>query len=93
MSASEEDLSEVTIRDLINMYGREAVRRGLSYMESLSDAEENFKRSVEDEAEYAEEYADEYVDDPEDIPPEKRKEINERWAEGMKKGGLGLDDE
>lgn len=92
MSAQESDPSDVTVRDLINMYGREAVRRGLSYMESLSEAEEEYKQSAEDGGGYAEGIA-RGVTDPEDLDPEKREEINERWAEGMEEGGLGLDDE
>lgn len=92
MSASQNDPSDVTVRDLISMYGEEAVRRGLSYMESLAEAEEEFKQSVEESDEYAERVI-EGVTDPENIDPEKREEINSRWAEGMQEGGLGLDDE
>lgn len=92
MSVSEEELSEVTIRDLIDMYGHEAVRRGLSYMESLSEAEDNYKQSTEEQADYAEGFIDQTAD-PEDVPKEKRAEINNKWAEGMEESGLGLDDE
>lgn len=93
MSVPKNDLSDITVRDLVDMYGKEAVRRGISYMESLAEAEEEFKQSIDNDPEYAEQYTKGVAGDPEEVPESKREEINSAWAEGMREGGLGLDDE
>lgn len=92
MSGNEHEVLDITIRELIDIHGEEAVRRGLSYMESLSEAEQNFKEAAGESSGYAEETA-KGVNMEDEMDPETREEINNRWAEGMKDGGLGLDDE
>lgn len=85
---------DITVSDLKDMYGEEAVNRGLSYMESLSDADENFKESVSPEQmeEGYDEAAKTYSDDEDATVSDKTKveEASEKWAEETKDNGLGL---
>lgn len=79
---------EATIQDLINLYGPEVVKRGISYMESLRKADENFKKAADPET-----MKDGYVNiaGSEDLSDEV-KEASEKWADAME-GGLRLDGE
>ena len=89
---SEED---ITVSDLRDMYGDEAVDRALSYMESLSEADENFRESVSQEQmeEGYDEAAKTYTDD-EDAEASDRTKVEQasrKWAEESSESGLGLD--
>lgn len=79
------DQEDVTIGDLIDNYGREAVRRGLKYTQSLHDADEEFRKSANPET-MEEGYREAGVRG--DIDP-----VTDEWSAGMEKSGLGLDDE
>lgn len=81
------DPSEVTLKDLIVMFGEESVRRGLQYMSSLKEADEEFKKSGSKEAmlEALKEMTGE------DEPTEGMKELSDNWSEEMENQGLGLD--
>lgn len=80
--------ADATVKDLIDEYGFEAVKRGLSYTQSLVQAEEEFKRSATSEK--MEEGYDE-AGLPSDH--EKTQEASDAWEESMQEEGLGLDDE
>jgi len=78
---------DLTVGELVDIYGKEAVRRGLEYMESLQEADQEFRKSAnpEDLSEGLEEAFDvENIEDP---------DSSERWAESVKEDGLGLDNE
>lgn len=83
--------SEVTIEDLFHIYGRGAVKRGLSYMASLDEAEENYKESV-DESSYGEDMAESVVEDSNIVPEERKQDLQDKWGEAMNEEGLGLDE-
>ena len=79
-----EEMMTLSVSDLVDEYGKEAVRRGLEYMNSLSEADENFKESVtEDNLE--EGYREAGIKG--DLDP-----VTSHWAEQSKQEGLGLDD-
>lgn len=78
------DHPEITVRELIEMFGREAVRRGLEYTRSLSKADKEFRESV-DPVRMEEGYRDAGVEG--DLEP-----VTEKWSVKSKEGGLGLDD-
>lgn len=80
-----------TISELIDEFGLKEVKRGLSYMSSLSDAQENFKKSASD-SDYAKRVAQGLSEDVEDVSDSKIQELQEEWSESMEEGGLGLDD-
>ena len=76
---------ELTIRDLEDMFGREATRRGLEYMRSLDDADKTFREKV-DEDDMTKGYRRAGVHG--DIEP-----VSEKWKQKSEEEGLGLDDE
>lgn len=78
-----------TIGELIEIHGEEAVKRGISYMESLSEAEESYRESVNGdrfkrgvENAYGVEEGGERVE-----------EAVSKWEESMRENGLGVTDE
>lgn len=76
---------DLTIADLINLFGREPVRRGLNYMEKLPTAQENYRKSASgDKMERG--YREAGVRG--DVSP-----AADEWERGMEKSGLGIDDE
>lgn len=75
----------LTIGELIDMFGREAVRRGLEYTRSLDDADETFREQA-DADRMTEGYRKAGVQG--DIEP-----VSEKWEAEIEEGGLGLDDE
>lgn len=79
------DHTELTVQDLIDMYGREAVRRGLEYTRSLSDADKEFRESADPDR-MTEGYREAGVDG--EVDP-----VSEKWASSSREGGLGLDDD
>lgn len=85
-----DDMDEVTVRELRQIFGSESVRRGLSYMASLSDAEVNYREASNGEQyiEGMEQAFDAEID--EDSPAT---EAAKRWQEAMENGSLGIDKE
>lgn len=79
--------SHVTVQDLINHHGEEIVKRGLSYMESLRQADKNYRGSG-DPDELKRGYDEGGVNVQED--EQKAEEITSRWAEAMNEKGLGI---
>jgi len=83
------DPSEVTVEDLVDMYGVEAVKRGMEYTASLSDAQKAFVDSVDgNKAEYSREFAESYTGEK-----ARNKEVEDKWANASKEKGLGLVDD
>lgn len=83
--------SEVTIEDLFRIYGEGAVRRGISYMASLDEAEQNYKESAK-EGDYADNMVESVTGDEDAIPEERKQEMQSKWDEAMNEEGLGLDE-
>lgn len=78
-----------TVQQLINIYGREAVRRGLEYIENLSEADKAYRESPEeDQLKQGVERAYDVEKSGENV-----EEAENKWARAMEDKGLGLDDE
>lgn len=79
---------DTTIQELVDIYGEEAVRRGLVYIDRLSEADQNFRESA----------------DPGDMKKGVKEAFNvsstgeevdkasEKWKEAVEKQGLGIDE-
>jgi hypothetical protein len=80
---------DTTVRELANHYGEEAVRRGLKYIDNLSEADEEYRKSAD--TENLKEGVKERFDA--EGESEELDEASKRWAESMEGGGLGLSDE
>lgn len=81
---------ETTVSELIDMYGEEAVRRGISYISNLADSEEKYLEAAQG-GNYGEGITDAVVGG--DVPEDKKDELDSKWEEGMQDSGLGLNDE
>jgi len=84
------DQDELTVGQLKQMYGEEVVRRALQYMNSLVEADEQFRQSA-DPKQMEEGYKQ--IEGVGDELPEEAKEGSEQWAEAMQDSGLGISDE
>lgn len=88
------DMENITIGELKNMFGKEATRRGLEYMASLSTADENFRQSGE---ENKDKYGNRVVEgqgvDPDKVSEEAKEEASSSWRSSIEETGLGLDHE
>ena len=80
---------DLTIGELKQHFGEEVVRRGIQYMNSLKEADENFRDSADPE-DMQEGYKK--FSDRSELGDEA-KEGSDKWARAMEEGGLGLDDE
>jgi len=87
------DHPDLTVQELIDMYGKEATRRGLEYIRSLSSADERFRDSGKEKKE---KYADRVVEgqgvDPSQVSEEAKQEASTSWEKAMEDDGLGLRD-
>lgn len=81
-----ESMSDVTVSELVQQYGREATKRGLQYIISLSEAEQEFKQSANPKA------LDEGWREGFDIEDDIDTDASDIWAEKMEERGLGLDE-
>lgn len=79
---------DTTIEDLARMYSREAVKRGISYMDSLADADRQFRESAS-----REDMSEGYAEADLDTDHENVQEASEEWADSMEESGLGINDE
>lgn len=90
-----EQLTEIpedtTIQTLIDIYGEEAVRRGISYMASLREADEEFRKSTSKDHNYAQKMSEALTSEDVDVEDEMVSEANSSWEESMEGDGLGLD--
>ena len=84
------DQDELTVGQLKQMYGEEVVRRALQYMNSLVEADEQFRQSA-DPKQMEEGYKQ--IEGVGDELPEAAKKGSEKWAEAMQDSGLGISDE
>lgn len=79
--------NELTVAELKDMFGREATRRGLEYMQSLHRADTEFKKSAKPRD------LDEGWEKAFDVEEgEINTEASSEWADTMKERGLDLDD-
>lgn len=76
---------DLTIGDLIDMFGRETTRRALEYMRSLDRADREFRESADSDI-MTEGYRRAGVGG--DVDP-----ASDKWAAKSRREGLGLDDE
>lgn len=92
---------DMTIEMLCQIYGREAVRRGLSYITNLQNAEESYKKAANSQksAEFVQKTkvgvkggGDPQEVNPEELP-ERAQEAQSAWEKGMEKSGLGIEDD
>lgn len=75
----------MTIGDLKTIFGREATKRSLNYLEGLAEADSSFKESA-DQGKMEEGYEEAYGDDAEGTS-----DAAEEWRKAMEEDGLGLD--
>jgi len=91
---SEKDSHQVddstTIGELREMLGEEAVNRGVSYMLSLADAQEAYRKNVQSE-QYEEGLSQAGISD-DDIESEAVQKATSKWASNSEENGLGIDD-
>lgn len=83
---------DTTIQDLINIYGKEAVRRGLSYMASLEQADQEFRESASESDEYGKRFTEAQTDGEVEVDEKTVDKVNEDWQDAMEGDGLGLED-
>lgn len=81
------DPETITISDLIELYGKEAVKRGLGYMASLHEADQNYRENTNTE---------DFKSGLEDAGIEglnEDSEVVQKWKGKSEEEGLGLDNE
>lgn len=78
----------MTVGELVNKYGEEAVRRGISYMHSLAEAEKEYKKSAT-----SEQMREGYEKAGLDPEHEETEKASGAWAESMNENGLGINDD
>lgn len=82
----DKSLNEITLADLKKEFGVDALARGLAYMDSLSDADENYREAADNQ------YGKGLKDAGVIMDEQTEEEINEAWQEGMENKGIGMDD-
>jgi len=80
-----DEFKNMTVAELIQIHGEEPVRRGLSYMLSLEEADRNYRDSA-DSRKLDEGWEEAY--DVEDVETEASK----KWEEVMEEEGLGINE-
>jgi len=92
---------DLTVQQLVDIYGKEAVRRGLSYIINLQSADESYRQAANPEKsqEFIQKTAEGVAEvepgqeiDPEELP-ESAKEAQSEWEKQMEEKGLGLEDD
>jgi len=83
------NVDQYPIATLIDKFGLEATIRGIAYMRSLKEADENYKKSADGES-----YKGGVKDSLgiEGDASEEAEEAVSKWESGMEDGGLGLDE-
>lgn len=79
---------DISVAQLIDRYGYEAVRRGLEYTMSLSEADEEYRKSAN--TENLESRIREAFNVPEDEDIDT--EAIEKWQEAMENEGIGIEE-
>lgn len=79
-------LDEITLADLKEQFGEDALARGLAYMESLSDADKNYREAAG--GQYTKGLKERGVE----MDEKTEQRADEAWAQGMKETGIGIDD-
>lgn len=88
---SDTENDEITLQDLEDEFGEEAVQRGLAYMASLSEADANYRKKV-GEKNYVREGLTGVGQSPDDAEvTEDAEKANENWQQKSKEKGLGLE--
>ena len=73
------------VSDLIQIFGEEATRRGIQYMNSLVEADKEYRESANPE-DLDEGWEEGY--EVEDVDTK----ASDKWAESMEEKGLGIDE-
>lgn len=81
---------EITLADLKDAYGDEPVRRAITYMESLREADKNY-RNADPGNEYSERFAEGIIG--EGAEDADLSDAQSSWEEAMKDSGIGLDED
>lgn len=85
------DTDEITVSDLEDEFGEEVVKRGISYMASLADADEEYRKSVQG-SNYVKESLRGFAESPDEVEvSDDAEEANNEWRRNSQEGGLGLD--
>jgi len=79
----------MTIGELADIYGKSAVKRGLSYIMNLKSADEAYKQSANGQS-FEAGVKEAYDVDESDADMD---EAVSKWEDSMRKGGLGISDE
>jgi hypothetical protein len=82
-----EDPEAWRVSDLMELFGREATRRGVEYMVSLVEADQEYRQSANPD-DLDEGWARGYGVEDKDLDTE----ASDKWAEMMEEKGLGLDE-
>lgn len=80
----------ITLGELREILGDEAVNRGVSYMLSLVDAQEKYRKSVKSE-QYEEGLSQAGISD-ESIDSEAVQKATSKWESNSEENGLGIDE-
>lgn len=83
------NVDKYPIGTLIDKFGLEATIRGIAYMRSLKEADENYKKSADGDS-YEKGVKDSLGVEGESS--EDAKEAVSKWESGVEEGGLGLDE-
>lgn len=83
--------SEITISDLREEFGTEAVNRGIAYMASLADADKNYRESIDPEKMKRETLKS--LGAPDAEPAEGLKKASDKWERKSKEKGIGISEE
>lgn len=86
LKGGDKPLDEITLADLREQFGEEAVNRGVAYMASLSEADENHRTA--DGKSYVEGMERSGVS----IEEEKKDELAQKWESEQEEQGIGLED-
>lgn len=82
----DKSLRDITLADLKDQFGEDALARGLAYMESLADADENYRQAAN--GQYTEGLQRRGVEMDENT----EQKADEAWAKGMEETGIGIRD-
>lgn len=79
-------MDEITIADLKDQFGEQILARGLSYMESLEEADQNYRESANGQ------YTDGLRRHGVEIDEDTEEKADSAWTDGMNEKGIGLEE-
>lgn len=81
----DKSLDEITLADLKEQFGADALARGLAYMESLTDADKSYREAAN--GQYTEGLQRKGVE----MDETTEQKADEAWAKGMEETGIGIE--